>query len=838
MEQLETEAQIAAMERERQIEMEMSGLGRDRFIKNVDEAKRQGHETTTPGARAVLAATVEPLAEAIAVLTIPPKGSHGSRKAKREGGPVRANSRPPKAVKFLRQTSPKVAAFIISRVILDNLTIRRSLQQVAMQIAAGIEDECRFTKFAEEKPHLFEAIFTNLNDRNTGMDWKRTVLIHSMTKADIPWEAWTPTDKLHLGQKCIELFIKTTGFAKVSRVNRGKNNTEITLDITPECSELIVERNGRCELLSPNFMPTIVPPQPWSGPHTGGYWFLPKRTPFVKHVTHEYIAKLNACKDQMKDVYEAVNIMQAVAWRINLPVFNTMREVWDRRLPHGGLDFLVEQPMPLCPRCHQSVNTEKRDHTCFKDKEVHVTWKRQASKVYYANSRARSKQLQVAKVIWVAEKYAAEEALYFPMTLDFRGRVYCLPMFLNPQGADWAKGLLTFSKGKPINDERALGWLMIHGANTYGFDKVSLQDRIGWVEEHEREVLACAEDPLSNLFWSDADKPWQFLAFCFEYAAFKREGFGYVSSLPVALDGSCNGLQHFSAMLRDPVGGKAVNLVPSEEPQDIYQTVCDRVIVKLKAETATEQAAWAKQWLVLNPDRSLTKRPVMVLPYGGTMFSCREYVIDWLGERKDCPWPDDALFGPATYMAKLIWTSIGEVVVAARQAMDWLQKAARAAAANGKAVEWTTPDGFPVMQAYQEMATRAVDTVLGERIQLVLRTPTEKLDKRRQANGISPNFVHSMDATALRLYVLLAWENGVDSFALVHDSYGTLAADTDISAACLREAFVNMYAGVDHLSSFKNTLVEAVEKPETIPPTPVMGELDMEQVRHAEYFFA
>jgi DNA-directed RNA polymerase len=39
----------------------------------------------------------------------------------------------------------------------------------------------------------------------------------------------------------------------------------------------------------------------------------------------------------------------------------------------------------------------------------------------------------------------------------------------------------------------------------------------------------------------------------------------FVSHLPVAFDGSCNGLQNYSMMLRDEVGGAATNLVPSRE---------------------------------------------------------------------------------------------------------------------------------------------------------------------------------------------------------------------------------------------------------------------------------
>ena len=60
-----------------------------------------------------------------------------------------------------------------------------------------------------------------------------------------------------------------------------------------------------------------------------------------------------------------------------------------------------------------------------------------------------------------------------------------------------------------------------------------------------------------------------------------------------------------------------------------------------------------------------------------------------------------------------------------------------------------------------------------------IRSTTNKVDKRRQANGISPNFVHSLDATVMLLTVAYAKQKGIVDFAMVHDSFGTLAANYD-----------------------------------------------------------
>lgn len=47
--------------------------------------------------------------------------------------------------------------------------------------------------------------------------------------------------------------------------------------------------------------------------------------------------------------------------------------------------------------------------------------------------------------------------------------------------------------------------------------------------------------------------------------------------LPVHQDGSCNGLQHYSALGGDPLGAKSVNVLPSDRPQDVYSDVCAMV---------------------------------------------------------------------------------------------------------------------------------------------------------------------------------------------------------------------------------------------------------------------
>src|SRR5262249_28255918 len=157
---------------------------------------------------------------------------------------------------------------------------------------------------------------------------------------------------------------------------------------------------------------------------------------------------------------------------------------------------------------------------------------------------------------------------YFPHNVDFRGRAYPIPVYLQPQGNDIQKGLLMFSRGKALGTQEAADWLAIHGANCLAdapggqkLDKLPLKDRVGWIKDHTKEISEVARGPLEHRWWTKADLPFCFLAFCFEWADYQDKGLEFVSHLPVAMDGSCNGLQHFSALLRDEKTGREVNLI-------------------------------------------------------------------------------------------------------------------------------------------------------------------------------------------------------------------------------------------------------------------------------------
>ena len=67
-------------------------------------------------------------------------------------------------------------------------------------------------------------------------------------------------------------------------------------------------------------------------------------------------------------------------------------------------------------------------------------------------------------------------------------------------GADINRGILEFSKGKPLGKD-GLWWLKVHLANKIGEDKLPLVGRAAYTDSIMEKVLRCAKDPKANLEW-------------------------------------------------------------------------------------------------------------------------------------------------------------------------------------------------------------------------------------------------------------------------------------------------------------------------------------------------
>lgn len=834
--------------RQLKLEKEQSFLGYENATKSIESNISSKRESSSLYGVMLLKKNIEPLSNEIKALINHQKDNKG-----------RKNS----AVKFFSEfDNCEKIAYLSLRQVINSISSEVSLSKLAVSIGSLLEKELLLMDFKKNYPEIYKNIekFVTTNNEHHRYASMRAIYnkqISETKKLDINLKA-------QIGVKIIDIIISKLNIIKIEKVIDRKTLKQKNIVLpTDKCLSIINQYKNNA-LLTPEYMPMVAPPKNWTNPFDGGYYTIGKSINLVKARFDEknYLNNLHKNSSQMEVLYKSINAIQNTPYVINKKVLSVMEYLYN----NGVSDVLPkkdEKKLPICPVCNEEivVNSKKDKHNCFllpENKEKFIKWKKEAEEVYAYNNSLFGKQIQVSKILYLANKFKDEDSIYFVYQLDFRGRAYSVASYLQPQGSDYAKGLLNFAEKRPLIDFDSVKWLAIHGANLFGIDKVSFDDRLLWVLENEEKIIEVAKNPTENLWWTNADKPFQFLNFVFEWSSYveccEREEVFY-SSLPVAMDGTCNGLQIFSLLTKDKEAGYATNLINTEKPMDIYGIVADKVkeilkskinsnikiYSKNKKEFLYDEKELSKKLLQLNIDRKATKRQVMTLPYGATQNSCKEYTYQWLLTKKnEKALKNENIFQVAIFLSKIIWQAIDETLTGAKKAMAYLRLLAEIASNNNLPICWTTPIGFQVVQWYKEEKHQRVKTLLGGSILFVsVKEESKKINMRSQKNGISPNFIHSLDAAAMMKTIDICVDKGVSSFLVVHDSFATHADKASILSLSIREAFYNIFQE-DLLTKFKNEiLVNVTDKiAEKIPKPIEKGNLDIKEILNSKYFFA
>lgn len=786
--------------------------GADRFFKTTKSAEDQGRGSDTAYGNRLLTNLVVPVAEQITEFC-------DSDRARKYG----------KYKKMLKEVDPNILAYVTLKTVLDTLHLSRPLNALALEVGLRVEDEMRFSSFKEVNAQYYNTLVKDFQRKNTkSYRHIRNVLAVTSKKKGLKWDNWTKVQRLRIGSVLIDCVVRSTDIIRIDKEYKRKKRIYRVVP-TLEAIEWIEGFNEYSSLLHPYTKPCIIPPDDWTCLYNGGYWSEPMRhrNPFIKGLSSSE-EKFVSDHDLSK-CFDAVNSMQNTGWKINTFILDTLQQVWDNNLAVG---MPKKEPIDI-PKFRDDTKPKDMDKAMF---EEFLKWKAEVSQLYTEEVSRSSRSYEVARVIAMARSYKEYDNLYFVYQCDFRGRVYASSSGLNPQGSDFNRALLHFSEGKPLTED-GLYWLKVHAANCYGVDKCSFDERVAWVEEHMEHARKAILSPLEAVeFWGGADYPYMFLAALYELVNAKEDP-SYISHIPVGMDGSCNGLQNFSALLRDEIGGKATNLVPGDKPADIYQEVADRALELIQEDAHSDERT---EWLAFADKhkgipRSIAKRPVMTLPYGSTRFSCFEFIYDALRDI------DPDFFNKpnecTAYMTYKIWAAIEDVVVAARNAMDWLQELSVLMSKKNIPMWWVNPAGFPVYQNNCTTTRRRVKTLLLGGVNLSLNNSTNTLSVQKQKQGISPNFVHSLDSAHMMLTINAAREEGIENFAMIHDDFGTHACDIGKLRNVIRQEFVGMYKEHEPLHDLYVTCALLVPDGD-IPAVPEYGDLNLESVIDSDYFFA
>lgn len=876
------------------LEEEMFNGGVQRYRRNIERNESRS-VSETAYSRRLMKELISPLADGIQAFKDYYSSSRGA---------------PARALPYLRCVPNEVAAFIALKVTLDNVFLNNTLTDVAIRIGERIEDQIRFTKlegmaskyFAKVQDSLKKSSTTSYKHKHRVMvSAEKSIVSRDETNTLERWQSFPKGDLGLIGLQLLDIVEKTLHFDGVpifSRVlvSMGKQQKAI-LKASDNIIQWIYEINQSLEQLSPDIAPCVIKPLDWTTPFDGGFHTeaIRAQTRLVKG-KKSHVKRLT--RKQMPLVYEGINALQSVAWSINKDILKVATDVVAKDLGYGVpifskiIDKDTRPPCPIPAQYNELRGKNLRSVLTEAEWSSFLEWKSECTKLYTDETKRNSRAMQIVRLLGQARRYEKYDELFFVYTMDSRGRVYARSSILNPQSNDFGKAMLRAAHGQPLND---LGYkqFCITGANLFGWDKEEIEIKIDNVNTSSF-IETCKDikaDPLTFRDWLDADEPWEFLAWALEFATYhelKEEGrqSEFLTYLPNGRDGSCSGIQHYSAMMHDEVGGESVNLIPNKKHQDIYKRVAERVNDKLrgiidgsyslefKHKTTNHEVdidelpeiedkinkerveLIARAWLNIGVTRDTSKKPVMTLPYGSSQMTCRDSIEEYLSSLVDAeanrarlsnrnvnpvhPFGDNSSELPIrtalSVLTKLLWESITEVVKAPVVAMRFIKKLALAVSKRNACLEWTTPLGFIVKQEIFTKENTRVYTKLMGMSSFSYSEETDVIDKYAMMGAAAPNFVHSMDATHLLASVVAMKRAGITFIHVIHDDFGTLANQTGTLQYILRDEMIKMYKDSNVLEDLllENELRLGFDSELEAPK---QYDLDLEVLRDSEHAF-
>lgn len=749
---------------------------------------------------------------------------------------------------FIALLGADVSAVCTLQTLIHSVAEEERRTETLITLGRAIRQELWAEELRKFSPELTAKIEREVRTKHGSLAYRRQAARSLAKRAGFKWRVNWTSEEAHV----VGAWLLDCALAALPDVfeMQGVDEEHAYISLTPDGLKLAEHACAECIKNNPVFLPHTEPPQPWSTFKLQGPYGLELSMVRTHHKSTETAVREAIASGQMAPTLAALNSIQGTGWRVNETIYYTLMECYERGVELPKFPRKAEYPEPPKPRDWKEMVELER-----------TQWKARASAVRKANRIRNAHNLSFFEDMQIAETLLGK-AFYTPCNIDWRGRVYPFSHF-NFQREDRVRGLFLFEEGRELG-EHGLKWLKIHLANCGDFNKISkrsFEEREQWTNENLASILVWAEQPLSTLTWTKADKPFLFLAACIELsqALKSSDSSRFVSHLPVSWDGSCSGLQHLCAMTRSPEGA-FVNLTPSPQPQDVYQRVADLVSLRIDADAEAGQPI-AEKTKAYGVDRSLVKRNVMTYSYSsgrsGMADQLDEDVMKPLKLKEDVgdieehpfgvfaeKYNEDAPSAASRYLAKHNFECIEQVVKKPAEAMHYLKTVARAMAHENKPVVWITPTGLPWINRYHKAVIKKVRLWLHDQgVQIksdVAVGYSKEIARTKAANGVAPNFVHALDAAHLMLTVNAAVSEAITSFALVHDSFGCHAGVSERFHQIIREQFVQMYEEHDVLNEVYERAKHAVSHHNwrRLPKAIEYGDLNIQEVINAKYAFA
>ena len=697
---------------------------------------------------------------------------------------------------YLQDVEPEAAACIASKVTFDKVFSDKDdsnlLTNVTAAIGNAIQDECQMRHYERCAPGLLKTIIENYSHNAQGTKQKLTVIQTLMNRYDVQqWKPWGRANCVRLGGWLLDCIIEVTHWFTKDLVRTGRKTNQYIIP-TPEFIEVKDQIMYNAELFSPLAWPMLIEPNDWTNERPGGY--------LLNEVMRGHdMVRRGVVRIQGETPLQFLNTIQKVAYRLNPTVVAVAEHLQKQGRTVGKFLPIVNHELPPKP-VDIADNYDSRKQ-----------YRRDAAHVMNLNADSFKKSCRTRMTMEAVARFKDRERFFIPWSFDYRGRAYPIPAFLTPQDTDFGKSLLQFADAAFLTPE-AEDWLAFQVATTRGYDKATIQERLDWVRDNQQLIENVGKDPVRYLpDWEVADEPWQFMAACEEYYHCLIACDRHWTSLPIATDATCSGLQILAGLAKDKSTAQLVNVLPGSRPQDAYKVVAD------------EAAPHSPESIRPHMDRKTVKRVVMTVPYNAKPFSNRGYIRDALKEKGVEIEKEDL-----TKTVKAVRNAMDVVVPGPMAVMKWIEDEVAEAIKGGREfLEWVTPSGFVVHQKLNKKILERITLHLLGRVDIKVATDdSDEVDLNHHKNATAPNLIHSLDASLLHLSAI----RFNAPLAVIHDSVLCRACDMDTLSRIVRETYMHLFAEHEYLTDWANQ-IGAQSKP------PIIGDLEPESVIDSTYFF-
>ncbi len=870
-----------------ELELQMKTIGCEKFFRNEERAMKAGKASTSTYNKSLTKGALPQLIEIIA--------AHVTHYA------ATKRTKTTQHLEFVTKVGVEKVAYVALTSVIDLVNADKT-PLATLQHKAGqrLVDEYNYSNLAVMAPAYVDKIQKGLAQRGSRsyshaqgvfnhaikgalafqqsletVDIEKEAARAELLNSEYPVEFLVKLGSFMLDAVCSLSFQGEPLFNKT--VTTRQNKTCIELEPSESIDEFLTQHVNEIASTAVEYSPCVIPPMPWTSPFTGGYHVeavantvtLIKTSP--KHQTFNTY-------EQCPETYDAINKLQTVPMRINTSVLQVLEFAMKHKL-ELGIPCCEKYEPRTCPVPEEFSELKGKELLAVLDEQQQTDfkdWKKEAAEVHTRNKKRTAELLKINNLIKQGRKYAEFEELYFVYSLDYRQRVNVCSTYITTQGDDRTKALLQFAKAKKLGRVGAF-WHVVQGAGVYNpkvngvaLDKMKFKDRVRFMLQPElvEQFLMIADDPYNNTGWLKADKPWGFLAWCFDFADMANHVEAglpladFETRLAVSQDGSCSGTQHYSMALRDKETAASVNLTKRETPNDIYNTSAIKfkecILNKLQSlktveadEETTKEIECLTLWLN-HCNRNLAKLPTMTFVYSATIQSCRKTTKDYLLglEEKEAriakaegrPYQNPHGFENVDYAAKIgcavLWEAVGYVQNATKRGMNYMKRAARLCANENKAFHIVAPTGFVMRQAIYKMKGVRVKTQLLGEVSVQLQKETSEINPYSMATSAAPNGIHLMDASHL-IKVCDAFITQDTHLIVIHDSFATHPCDVPKLRRTLTTTLIEMYDNYCLFDAVKESQkqIANVYLDEKNNPTPEFGDLELVDVKKARYAF-